>query len=270
MKNKKHSCFTLIEMLVAIAIICVLAGFLYMAIDRGVSSSRELSCTNNLKQVTLEWQIWGKENPFVSPAKETSPQCMRAEDKDGNTWADHIGEKLGDEVFYCPSQEKEKGLYGYGLNPLCGGIWSYTMGMMFGGFILTPEHDGSNIVSMVYKPEATVIFCDSGYISDSTISLQPEEWEQDYSKGWKPYVAFSLTGPSKGIGSGPSLGYNWGNTLYNSGIGSMGWNSHYRAVVRHIKVPVAMVDGHAEAIEIDRLVNPQWGDDDCLYDNYSD
>ncbi|MFH0911178.1 MAG: hypothetical protein V1918_06725, partial [Planctomycetota bacterium] len=126
------------------------------------------------------------------------------------------------------------------------------------------------LANLVMHPGRTVLFSDGGYVSDATRDGPPGSWREDGTKPWKPYTAFSLTGPLPPgqLGTPPDFGYDWGNTYPGSGVGAMGWDGRYRPLPRHPKTTVGMVDGHAELLSIEELVLPGWGEEACLFDNY--
>jgi prepilin-type N-terminal cleavage/methylation domain-containing protein len=59
--------FTLVELLVAIAIIAILASLLLPALAQGKEQARRANCINNFRQLHLAWKLYIDDNNGVLP-----------------------------------------------------------------------------------------------------------------------------------------------------------------------------------------------------------
>lgn len=92
----KRSGFTILELLVVLAIIGILAAILLPALARARETARRASCLNNLAQIGAAMWMYAQENDRQLPwsGGNENAACL---DK---LWIQYIGQKL---VFTCPS-----------------------------------------------------------------------------------------------------------------------------------------------------------------------
>ena len=75
-----RAAFTLIELLVVIAIIAILAALLLAALSQAKEQGRKAKCINNLKQISLAWQLYsGDANDYAPRNGEKAPDVLDGE-----------------------------------------------------------------------------------------------------------------------------------------------------------------------------------------------
>lgn len=88
--KRTHKGFSLIELLVVIAIIAIISSMLLPALARAKRTAKSILCRNNLKQMTLGFQLYADDN------KEKGPPVVH---KVGYYWFHQIAPYIGDRKY---------------------------------------------------------------------------------------------------------------------------------------------------------------------------
>ncbi len=91
MNRKKHSLFTLVELIVVIAIIAILAGMFLPALSKARERARRVNCAGNLKQIGLAFLMYsGDYDGFFGEPNNSAydgSHLVTTYISDGKVWA---------------------------------------------------------------------------------------------------------------------------------------------------------------------------------------
>jgi prepilin-type N-terminal cleavage/methylation domain-containing protein/prepilin-type processing-associated H-X9-DG protein len=91
LKRPKDSGFTVVELMVVVAIIAILASLLAPALSRSKSRAQALMCMNNSRQLSLAWTMYSLENSGrLAYNQIPNPQLQMFASTDSPNWVNNI------------------------------------------------------------------------------------------------------------------------------------------------------------------------------------
>jgi len=175
--------FTLVEILVVIAIIALLLALLMPALERAREQGRRAVCLNNLRQLTLAWNLYADDNDDKIVNGNTSTGAFNP---DGTCWVYWPGQGategqriqgIEDGLLfkYCPNVELYRCPTG-----LAGEVVTYAVVDAMNGYDAIPGAAGKIIRTRmeIRRPDERAVFLDEGRLSPAswTIWYDQERW----------------------------------------------------------------------------------------------
>jgi len=116
--------FTIIELIVVIAIITALAAILLPAIKKAREQAHQTQCESNLRQLTVAYMMFAQENhdAFLSPDASNAQAGFPANNSDGQVILPLFKYAPATSVFHCPNDDRP-GALSYSINEYVAGTW---------------------------------------------------------------------------------------------------------------------------------------------------
>ncbi len=173
LRRAKTRVFTLIELLIVIAIIAILASMLLPALNKAREKAQSTACIANLKQIGLCFNMYQNDNKEYYPVANKAYYTGSESDKSFDTigWKFYDNKYIANsKVFYCPAilsrcitvaNYQKESAYG---SPNINGAWisvTYAYNGVFGGQTWNTARRSVAMNARIKKPGEKLVLFDS-------------------------------------------------------------------------------------------------------------
>jgi prepilin-type N-terminal cleavage/methylation domain-containing protein/prepilin-type processing-associated H-X9-DG protein len=242
--------FTLVEMLVVLAIVGIMAALLLSALGKAKEHGRSTVCRNNIRQLALGFLMYAEDNGETFPWPGGTPDRANTNPNYAADWCAGGQSSIG---FTLSSWSAP----GFGMNPECGSVFPYVMSLERRPYDATFK-----------QPYPT-------YLCPNTGALGEKQRVNFSANGWmdpgKPFGAGVV--PARGVMTTAVTDPSRKVLLVNEDPHGM-LNPAFEPVtatspnafVQHLDhCNVAFTDGHLESIQVRTLLRMQGRDADVYF-----
>ena len=160
--GKIHN-FTLIELLIVIAIIAILAAMLLPALNKARNMANEAGCRNNLRQLSLICMMYASDNGEQLPEAKEGKYSWEHRLIEGNYIR---GNDPDYKLLRCAADQVERNDTTKGIKSYCanGYLWASTDSNCINGSYLRVKNRPSNLISLSCSP-SNQLYCKSATTS---------------------------------------------------------------------------------------------------------
>ena len=156
--------FTLIELLVVIAIIAILAAMLLPALAKAKQRAWAISCTSNLRQISLGMKMYADDNHEFYPESGGLIPWTNTTATAGTSWMQQIYSYIGTtNVYHCPANM---------LIPVDQQSWFNYFNGVRAAYVAAGDQEASACNSRILFPSAYVL-------SGDTLDFEPLDSDKD-------------------------------------------------------------------------------------------